>query len=661
MKLFRISVFLFLTLGLVAQAGAENGYSKEALNRIYAATYEVVVKKLGDGEVTYDQPLPLDNLPFHIRNDKYWSIGTAFAIDENTFITAAHVFGLTHESQFNEFYLRDTKGKVHEIGKVRKFSGPRDFIVFEMKKLRAKSTLEVNENPEVNDTVYSVGNALGDGVVIRDGRYTSNTPEEDAGRWEWMRFSAAASPGNSGGPLLDEKARVVGIVLGKSQNENLNFALPIREVIKAKKNLAVHDFKMMYSLENLEMQEEGRMDFKEKLPLSLSELRHKLVSQFERDGMSLLEKMMKKNSNKIFPNGDGANEILHKYYAGDFPRIIWQKGDGRWTPYRPDNINGSDLGKEGEVWAGVLGDTVLMKFGKPDNVSLKSFNTDGKIFMDMMLKVMRINRSIGNQKVRLTSIGKPSVTEVHVDRYKRKWQVRKWYIPYDDSAIATLSLPTPSGNVTLLRSSSTGNVDGNLADLKAMTDFYYGSYYGTLEEWGDYFKLGKMLPDAMNDIKLSFKEGKYVKFESRDLSFNYDSSLMNITAKSDLFMNMSYFMRDDKVAWDVVRVAVGEDSNSGKYFDVAMNFRPNDKMADEDHSAWKKLVNREFPYNKVSYFKDKQTRIHALFLDKVKAKKAEKMSALYTVSYTMDGKEEQDAAEVKLETFMKGVKVPALK
>jgi S1-C subfamily serine protease len=39
------------------------------------------------------------------------------------------------------------------------------------------------------------------------------TPEARYGNWKWLRFSAAASPGNSGGPLLDSKGNVIGIVL----------------------------------------------------------------------------------------------------------------------------------------------------------------------------------------------------------------------------------------------------------------------------------------------------------------------------------------------------------------------------------------------------------------------------------------------------------------
>lgn len=46
---------------------------------------------------------------------------------------------------------------------------------------------------------------------FRDGIYTSDTSEDRNGEWRWIRFSAVASPGNSGGPLLDKDGKVAGI------------------------------------------------------------------------------------------------------------------------------------------------------------------------------------------------------------------------------------------------------------------------------------------------------------------------------------------------------------------------------------------------------------------------------------------------------------------
>jgi len=52
------------------------------------------MKKPENDPVTYEKPLPLDLLPYHERNDKYQSMGTAFSLGHNTYVTAAHVLGV---------------------------------------------------------------------------------------------------------------------------------------------------------------------------------------------------------------------------------------------------------------------------------------------------------------------------------------------------------------------------------------------------------------------------------------------------------------------------------------------------------------------------------------------------------------------------------------
>ena len=100
-------------------------------------------------------------------------------------------------------------------------------------KLRTSEVLATNNTTQIDEPVFAVGNALGEGVVIRDGLLTSLTPEDQDGRWKWLRYSAATSPGNSGGPLLNAAGEVVGVVIGKSPGENLNYALPIEHVLAA--------------------------------------------------------------------------------------------------------------------------------------------------------------------------------------------------------------------------------------------------------------------------------------------------------------------------------------------------------------------------------------------------------------------------------------------
>ena len=225
---------LLAWLGAVAPAGGAE-LSNSAQQNIRAATFEVVQLKPPEGEVTYDRPPPMDLIPYQQRTDKYRSIGTAFAIGTNRYVTAAHVINLGVLSQFGPPALRDAAGKVYEIDQVFKFSDARDFVVFSLREPpKGAKFLTPGSKPALNMPVYAVGNALGEGVIIRDGVYTSDTPEELDGRWQWLRFSAAASPGNSGGPLVDEHGKVIGVVLRKSPSENLNTALPIAELVNAK-------------------------------------------------------------------------------------------------------------------------------------------------------------------------------------------------------------------------------------------------------------------------------------------------------------------------------------------------------------------------------------------------------------------------------------------
>src|SRR3546814_12208565 len=90
----------------------------ERLPAIQAATFEVVAAKPVDDPLRYEKPLPLDLLPFQRRNDKYYSIGTAFSIGGGRYVTAAHVLMTGANRLRGPPALRDNGGKVNpKIGR----------------------------------------------------------------------------------------------------------------------------------------------------------------------------------------------------------------------------------------------------------------------------------------------------------------------------------------------------------------------------------------------------------------------------------------------------------------------------------------------------------------------------------------------------------------
>jgi putative serine protease PepD len=88
----------------------------------------------------------------------------------------------------------------------------------------------VTERPAVGSAVMALGSPLGlDGTVTVG--VVSAFRSLDGN--EYMQFSAPVSPGNSGGPVIDEKGRVVGVTAAKvvyAGAEGLSLAIPVAVV-----------------------------------------------------------------------------------------------------------------------------------------------------------------------------------------------------------------------------------------------------------------------------------------------------------------------------------------------------------------------------------------------------------------------------------------------
>src|SRR3546814_1836346 len=104
--------------------------------------------------LSYEKPLPLDLLPFQQRNDKYYSIGTAFSIGGGRYVTAAHVLMTGANSLWGPPALRDNGGKVYAIDKIVKFSMQQDFVVFTLAQQPGAGVLELD-----TDAAAEIGRA----------------------------------------------------------------------------------------------------------------------------------------------------------------------------------------------------------------------------------------------------------------------------------------------------------------------------------------------------------------------------------------------------------------------------------------------------------------------------------------------------------------------
>jgi putative serine protease PepD len=90
--------------------------------------------------------------------------------------------------------------------------------------------VSVTARPEIGSGVMAVGSPLGLDGTVTIGIVSAFRSLEGS---EYLQFSAAVSPGNSGGPVIDEHGRVVGVTSAKlvyPGAEGLSLAIPVQVV-----------------------------------------------------------------------------------------------------------------------------------------------------------------------------------------------------------------------------------------------------------------------------------------------------------------------------------------------------------------------------------------------------------------------------------------------
>ncbi len=556
---------------------------------VRAATFEVVLLKQENDPLTYEKPLPLELIPYVIRSDKYWSIGTAFAIAPNTYVSAGHVLLATINSQFGTPGLRDSSGHVYAINQILKFSAQEDFIVFSVSGAPDAVPLPTSSERKPDDTVFAVGNALGEGVVIRDGLLTSETPEDQDGRWKWLRFSAAASPGNSGGPLLDSQGRVIGVVCAKSANENLNYALPIELVLQGSDKQAQIDVR--YSARLPYARESRVVTTKEQFPLPLPIGRfavtyEKLKEQaVQRDRRQLQTEL----ADTLFPKGK-SGKLLASVYDAPLPMFVQQDTTDSWNAISPDKISDQDLPGKGLVSVGSSLGVAVFRLRRPNAASDAAFYSDSRQFMDILLKGLKLPRQVGDQQVRITSLGVAQNESSYRDQYGRIWQVRKWPLGHTDHYVISYALPVPEGYVGMVNFVPSSEQALAQEVMQALAGNIYASYAGTLPQWQAFLQRREQLPGVFDRIKLKVDPKMNVVFETPRITLSLAQDLVETTSQSELVLQMAYMQDGERVGWDVGKVELYKDSLRHTFVAVERHPKPTDESAKELLETWNQMA-----------------------------------------------------------------------
>jgi serine protease Do len=627
-----LCLFLFLS-GATANAVV----TPEMQQAIRAATFEVVLKKPEHDPLTYEKPLPLDLLPFVERNDAYRSIGTAFSLGHNTYVTAAHVLAPGVDTQYGPPQLRGSDTKVHSIDRILKLSLHEDMVVFSVADDPAPKGFEVNRAPKVDDTVLAVGNALGEGVVIRDGLFTSETPEEQDGTWKWIRFSAAASPGNSGGPLLDSSGNAIGIVLRKSQNENLNYSLPIGRVLDAP-GKAVFDQRAVTSLPFMRGTRTYAYKDEFKLPLAWNDFAKAFRAAIERQTAEARTQLLNEYSAKSFATGSGADEVLYSNNPDSYQlRLIHQDADDSWLAVTPA-MKKTDLAGDGYVSIGVQDSFALLRIHRPDNASDDAFFSDSKAFMDIAAKALNIMREVGTDNIRVTSLGAAISDSIYADRYGRKWQQRKWALPYLDSYVVGELLPTPDGYVAVMQMAPSAAVNYSESVLHLAADQMDISYVGTQAQWQSYLHRKALLAEPLKSLSIDNKTNWVVR--APKFEFQIPDALFALDDRSTLGISMQYIMESSKLHWDAVGAHWYQDEQGKSNIGLRRKARPPSTAKSEIRTSFSDMWERRPPYDGQSS-RPSATTFKAIQVINTPGSAAGKSSSdvVYDLSVELEGRE----------------------
>ena len=128
---------------------------------------------------------------------------SGFVVAPDVVLTANHCVQAADGRVSADFVVTADDGTRHAVTRVLGYNVKRDYLFLEVPSLDAESPFELRDDFVVGERVFTLGNVEGQGLALRDGIAASVTPDPDRPSVDFLRFSAPASGGNSGGPRLD--------------------------------------------------------------------------------------------------------------------------------------------------------------------------------------------------------------------------------------------------------------------------------------------------------------------------------------------------------------------------------------------------------------------------------------------------------------------------
>jgi len=570
--------------------------SAKTFKLVQNAVFEVVLEKPAEDQIVYEKEPDWDLIPFAVRSDKYYSIGTAFAISSTELITAFHVINLGFESMvFNKYFIRDSQGNVYEVDQITGGSNEKDFLVFTVKGKTFDTFFQFERNYKPGDTVFSIGNALGEGIVIRNGLVLGTVPEEDSGRWNLLKSSADGNPGNSGGPLVTPGGKVVAVVT--ALRENILYSTPADVILDSEKSVLAFRNKFRFGHLILANKLNSTFETKITLPDSYSGVRQSIreaYNPYYDDAMSSLF-----SEAPEYLTGANSYYLLNSSLSSVFPEISFvDPNDDNWklTNFDRKTYNLDDNGRL--YYAGVSG-VNFYKINKPSSVSVEKICNDPKYIMDLILQNIRNDRTIwGSNRYRILSFGEPSASGLYRDAVGRTWITAYWLVGYDDEVQIMYILPLPNGPAVITTKQDSAFLRDYEWDLRKLCDHVFSVYNGSFKDWEDFISLEKFIPDFLKDMRFEWNSTRQsFSFKCGPMSVNADKAVFEWNGNSELFLAPSWYKHKNKPELGVRKMIIYGDQRGKEFVVLYRNIRPDPKLGSNAQENWNDLADEKFPFD----------------------------------------------------------------
>ncbi|AHA31539.1 serine protease [Exiguobacterium sp. MH3] len=160
------------------------------------------------------------------RNGDVTSLGSGFVTKQGEVVTNHHVVSGTDNERAR---IHFPNGMIYEAKYIKAVDEQLDLAILDVPQMVNIASLRTAKAGSTGSVIYALGSPKGISNTITQG-ILSNRRVYDGGL-PYIQFSATVNPGNSGGPLIDQYGRVIGIVSWKrSDAENMNYAIPYEQL-----------------------------------------------------------------------------------------------------------------------------------------------------------------------------------------------------------------------------------------------------------------------------------------------------------------------------------------------------------------------------------------------------------------------------------------------